>query len=56
MKLFINTSIFVDALEKTLKLLSIVNAADLSRETAVESGRIYAELMKKEINAKGGMQ
>jgi len=36
-----------DALEKTLKLLSIVNVADLSRETAVEGGRIYAELMKK---------
>jgi len=47
MKLFIDTSIFVDALEKTLKLLSIVNVADLSRETAVEGGRIYAELMKK---------
>lgn len=36
-----------DALEKTLKLLSIVNVADLSRETAVDGGRIYAELMKK---------
>jgi len=36
-----------DALEKTLKLLSIVNVVDLSRETAVEGGRIYAELMKK---------
>jgi len=35
-----------DALEKTLKLLSIVNVVDLSRET-VEGGRIYAELMKK---------
>ena len=35
-----------DALEKTLKLLSIVNVVDLSRETAV-GGRIYAELMKK---------
>jgi len=36
-----------DALEKTLKLLSIVNVADLSRETAVEGGRIYAELVQK---------
>ena len=36
-----------DALEKTLKLLSLVNVADLSRETAIEGGRIYAELMKK---------
>jgi len=36
-----------DALEKTLKLLSIVTVADLSREIAVEGGRIYAELMKK---------
>ncbi|MEN4005940.1 MAG: type II toxin-antitoxin system VapC family toxin [Methanobacteriaceae archaeon] len=36
-----------DALEKTLKLLSIVNVVDLSRETAVEGGRIYAELIKK---------
>jgi len=36
-----------DALEKTLKLVSIVNVADLSRETAVDGGRIYAELMKK---------
>jgi len=36
-----------DALEKTLKLLSIVNVVDLSRETAVEGGRIYAELKKK---------
>jgi len=36
-----------DALEKTLKLLSIVNVVDLNRETAVEGGRIFAELMKK---------
>ena len=36
-----------DALEKTLKLLSIVNVVDLSRKIAVEGGRIYAELMKK---------
>ncbi len=36
-----------DALEKTLKLLSIVTVADLSREIAVEGGRIYAELMKR---------
>ena len=36
-----------DALEKTLKLLSIVNVVDLSREIAIEGGRIYAELMKK---------
>jgi len=36
-----------DALEKTLKLLSVVNVVDLSREIAVEGGRIYAELMKK---------
>jgi len=36
-----------DALEKTLKLLSIVNVVDLSRETAVEGARIFAELMKK---------
>ncbi len=36
-----------DALEKTLKLLSIVNVTDLSRETAIEGGRIYAELIKK---------
>jgi tRNA(fMet)-specific endonuclease VapC len=34
-------------LEKTLKLLSIVNVVDLNRETAVEGGRIYAELLKK---------
>jgi len=36
-----------DALEKTLKLLSLVNVVDLSRETAVEGGRIYAELIEK---------
>ncbi len=36
-----------DALEKTLKFLSLLNVVDLSRETAVEGGRIYAELMKK---------
>lgn len=35
-----------DALEKTLKLLSIVNVVDLSRETAVEGGRIYAEMIR----------
>jgi len=32
-----------DALEKTLKLLSIVNVVDLSGETAVEGGRIDEE-------------
>ena len=36
-----------DALEKTLKLLSIVNVVDMSREIAIEGGRIYAELMKE---------
>ena len=36
-----------DALEKTLKLLSVVNIVDLSMEIAVEGGRIFAELMKK---------
>jgi tRNA(fMet)-specific endonuclease VapC len=29
------------------RLLSLVNVVDLSRETAVEGGRIYAELIKK---------
>ena len=37
----------IDALEKTLKLLSIVTVVDLSRAIAVEGGRIYAELMKR---------
>ena len=32
-----------DALEKTLKLLSVVNVVDLSGETAVEGGRIDEE-------------
>ncbi|MCX8207544.1 MAG: type II toxin-antitoxin system VapC family toxin [Methanothrix sp.] len=36
-----------DALEKTLRLLSIVNVVDLNREIAVNGGRIYADLMKR---------
>lgn len=37
----------VDALEKTLKLLSLVGIVDLNREIAIEGGRIYAELSKR---------
>ena len=37
----------VDALEKTLKLLSLVSIVDLNREIAIEGGRIYAELSKR---------
>lgn len=36
-----------DALEKTLKLLSIVNVVDLSSDIAVNGGRIYADLMRR---------
>ena len=36
-----------DALEKTLKLLSLVDVVELNRETAIEGGRIYAELVKE---------
>ena len=36
-----------DALEKTLKLLSLAHVIDLTRETAIEGGRIYAILIKK---------
>ena len=39
--------ILLKTVKVTVKLLSIVNVADLSRETAVEGGRIYAELVKK---------
>jgi tRNA(fMet)-specific endonuclease VapC len=40
-----------DALNKTFKLLTLVNVLDLNKEIAVEGGRIYAELVKigKEI-------
>jgi len=36
-----------DAIKKTLKLLSLVEIVDLSKEIAVEGGRIYAELVKR---------
>jgi tRNA(fMet)-specific endonuclease VapC len=36
-----------DALEKTLKLLSLTHVIDLTREIAIEGGRIYAALIKK---------
>jgi tRNA(fMet)-specific endonuclease VapC len=36
-----------DALEQTLKLLSIAHVMDLTRDTAIEGGRIYAILIKK---------
>ena len=36
-----------DALEKTLKLLSLAHVIDLTGETALEGGRLYAKLVKK---------
>ena len=36
-----------DALEKTLKLLSLTHVMDLTSETAIEGGRIYATLVQK---------
>jgi len=36
-----------DALEKTLKLLSLTHVMDLTGETALDGGRMYVELVKK---------
>ena len=38
-----------DALEKTLKLLSVAHVIDLTRETAIAGGRIYAKLSKEGV-------
>jgi len=36
-----------DALEKTFKILSLVNLVDLNKEIAVKGGKIYADLIKR---------
>jgi tRNA(fMet)-specific endonuclease VapC len=37
----------IDALEKTLELLSIVEIIDIDKDVAVEGGKIYSKLAEK---------